>query len=207
MATAIGSYVTTATLKARLLPAGVTDTTDDTLLGTICDQVNQWIETFTGAVLAPVASAVYLFDGDGGNTIYVPNGVRTVSLLEVGDSTGDSFSTIASTDYFLRPLAQDRPPHMPAWKIVLSDLPAGSYRTFPRGYANVRVTMVTGPAAIPDDVIDVALTVATRVWARRQSGQADMIGVDETGAPTISREVSARDRATLSKYRVNVMAY
>lgn len=51
MATAVGTYATTSAAKTRL---GITDTTDDALLGTLCDQVNQWIESFTGRILAPL---------------------------------------------------------------------------------------------------------------------------------------------------------
>ena len=66
MATAAGTYATVTLLKQRLLTAGVTDTADDTLLGTICDQVNSFIEGpfGTGRVLAPITSATYLLDGD-----------------------------------------------------------------------------------------------------------------------------------------------
>lgn len=207
MATAIGSYATTSTLKARLLAAGVTDTADDTLLGTICDQVNQMIEgpSGTGRVLAPISSAAYLFDGDGTNCIYYGPGIRAVSLLEVAEYTGASFATVTSTEYFLRPLAQDRDsPQHPATRIYLSDL--GTYRYFRVGYANVRVTMTTGWAAIPDDIIDVALTTATRAWHARQSGQADIVGTDETGAPLVSRFVAPYHRGVLNAYRAIVPA-
>lgn len=208
MATAIGSYATTATVKARLLAAGVTDTADDTLIGTICDQVNQLIEGpyGTGRVLAPITSAIYLFDGDGSNYLVYPPGIRAVSLLEIADYTGATFATVTSTEYFLRPLAQDRDsPQHPATRIYLSD--RGTYRYFRLGWANVRVTMTTGWAAIPDDIIDVALTTAVRAWHGRQSGQADIVGTDETGAPVVSRFLSSRDRAVLASYRALVPAH
>lgn len=198
MPTATGSYATTSALKSRL---GITNATDDTLLGTVCDQVNQWIETHTGRILAPVASATYLFDGDGSRRLYVPSGVRAVSLLEVAPATGGSFTSLPAGDIFLRPLDHERLPGWPATFICLSDVPTGAYGYFPFGHANVRVTMTTGWAAIPDDVTDVALTIATRAWHARKSGQTDLVGNDETGAPIVSRFVSGRDRETLALYR------
>ena len=207
MATAIGAYATTALVKARLLAAGVTDTTDDTLIGTIVDQTNQWIEgpAGVGKVLAPVSSAAYLFDGDGSNCLVYLPGIRAISLLEMADYTGGTFATVASTEYFLRPLAQDRgSPQHPASQIWLGD--RGTYRYFRLGFANVRVTMTTGWAAIPDDIIDVALTTAVRAWHARQSGQADIIGNDETGAPLVSRYVAPHHRGIIQSYRSLVPA-
>lgn len=208
MTTAIGTYATTTTLKARLLAAGVTDTADDTLLGTICDQVNQFIEgpAGTGRVLAPIISAAYLFDGDGSNVIVYRPGIRAISLLEIADYTGASFATVTSTEYFLRPLAQDRDsPQHPATQVWLGD--RGTYRYFRTGLANVRVTMTTGWAAMPDDIIDVALTTATRAWHARQSGQADIVGTDDTGSPLVSRFVAPHHRDILRAYRPLVSAY
>jgi hypothetical protein len=43
-----------------------------------------------------------------------------------------------------------------------------------------------------------------RAWHARQSGQADIIGNDETGAPLVSRYVSAYHWSTLKAYRVVV---
>lgn len=206
MATAIGTYATATLLKQRLFAAGVTDTVDDTLLGTICDQVNQFIESPQGCgrVLAPIGSATYLLDGTGTPRLYFPKGIRAASALTFADTTGGTKTTAgtAGTDYFLRPSDYDRTPGWPALWIDLSDL--ASRRYFPRGYDTVSLTCTAGWAAIPDDITDVALTTATRAWHARQSGQADLIGNDETGAPLVSRFVSGFHWATIKAYRVVV---
>jgi hypothetical protein len=204
MATAIGTYATTATLKARLLAAGITDTADDTLLGTICDQVNMWIESpsGTGRVLAPITSATYLLDGNDQAKLYFPAGIRAITELKIGSVTGATKDTIASTDYFLRPSATDRATGWPATWVCLSDKPAGTHYVFHAGYDTVSMTATTGWAAMPDDIIDVALTTATRAWAARQSGQADIVGTDETGAPVVSRFVSGFHWGIIKAYRV-----
>jgi len=206
MATAIGAYATTALVKARLFAAGVTDTADDTLIGTICDQVNQFIESpqGTGRIIAPVTSGDFLIDGTGWPHFYFPRGIRTVTALTFADLTGGAKTTAGTenTDWFLRPLAQDRAPGWPAMWVHLSD--RASRRYFPPGYATISMTATTGWAAIPDDLIDVALTTATRAWHARQSGQADVVGNDDTGAPLVSRFVSGFHWATLKAYRVIV---
>lgn len=205
MATATGTYATVAGLKARLFGAGITDTADDTLMGTICDQVNQFIESphGTGRILAPISSATYLIDGNDLTRLYFPKGIRAITDLQVGDYTGDTRDVLATTDYFLRPLTQDRKPGWPAMYVQLSDLPAGAHSVFHKGFETVSMTCTAGWSAIPDDITDVALTTATRAWAARQTGQADVVGNDETGAPVVSRFVAPFHWAAIKAYRLH----
>ena len=205
MTTAIGSYATLAAVKARL--SGTFDSTDDALIGTLCDQANQFIESpqGTGRVLAPRpigsgANEFQYFDGDGGRILWFD--VRAVSELAVAPMTGGAYTVLPAADYFLRPLPQDRSAGWPATRIELSDYGTGGYYAFPAGYATVRVKAVTGWPAIPDDIAGLAITMVVRAWHARQSGQTDIVGNDETGAPVISRFLSAQDWLTLKAYRV-----
>ena len=140
------------------------------------------------------------FDGDGSRVLWLD--VRAVSEVACATQTGGSYTVLDTTDYFLRPLPQDRAPGWPATRIELSDHPVSGYRYFPAGYSTVRVKAVTGWPAIPDDITDLACTMVVRAWHARQSGQTDIVGNDETGAPIVSRYISARDRDTLKAYRV-----
>lgn len=203
MTTAIGSYTTTARVKAKLFAAGVTDTADDTLIGVIVDGVNAFLEGPHGCrrVIAPIPSATYLLDGEGGRYLYVPMGIRAITALAIGDYTGDTRDTLAATDYFLRPSTQDRLPGWPALYVLLSDQPAGSHSVFPVGIETVSMTCTAGWAAIPDDLSGIADTTAVRAWHARQSGQADIIGNDETGAPLVSRFVAPEHWGVIKGYR------
>lgn len=202
MTTAIGAYATAALLKAR---AGITDTTDDTELGKVCDQVNAYIETFTRRVLAPVTSATYLLDvPEPTRRLYFPRGIRSVSALEVGDYTGAARTALTeNTDWFLRPAAHDRIPGWPATEIVLADH-GGARSYFPAGFNIVSLTGTTGWAAIPDDVTEVALTAAVRAWHAVNTGQQDIVGTDDMGRPLVSRFFSARDLGTLRTYATDI---
>src|SRR5690349_4289549 len=96
MATALGSYATTATLKTRL---GITDTTDDALFATICDQSNAYVEGYTGRPICAIGSTSYTFDGynalENGRCLIVPMlGVRAIGTLEVAPYTGADFVTV-----------------------------------------------------------------------------------------------------------------
>lgn len=201
MTTASGAYATAALLKAQ---AGISDTTDDTVLGYVCDRINQYIETKTGRVLAPVASAAILLDGDGEECLHYPKGIRAVSLLEVAAYTGGPYTTLASTDYFLRPGPADLRPGWPYTRIEISDHYTTGYGCFPKGFNTVRMTATTGWAAIPDDITEVALTAATRAWHALQAGQQDIVGTDDMGRPLVSRFFSARDLETLRTYSVDI---
>lgn len=201
MTTATGAYATAALLKAR---AGITDTTDDTELGKVCDQVNAYIETFCKRVLAPVTSATYLIDiPEPTRRIYFPRGIRSISALSVGAFTGAARDTITeNTDFFVRPLDHERIPGWPATDIVLSDY--GSLSAFPKGFAIVSMTATTGWTAIPDDVTEVALVAAVRAWHSVNTGQTDIVGTDEMGRPLVSRFFSARDLGTLRTYSTDI---
>lgn len=212
MATAIGSYVTAAIMKAR---AGITDTTDDALIGTICDQVNSLIEHRTQRVLAPVASTTYLFDGFAAtkilgrddDSVRLPltrasdgsptGGLRAVGLVEFAYYTTADYITLGSNQYFLRERAY---PSGPYDALYFTDYPTSFISEWQRGYDTVRITATAGPAAIPDDIAAVAAITAVRAWGAVQSGQTDIIGTDAQGQPVISRFLSAADRATLDQY-------
>jgi hypothetical protein len=203
--TATGAYATPVNVKTRL---GIDDTDDDELLGRVCDQVNQWIETKTGRILAPIASAVYTFDGydavEGARCLLVPMGVRVVSLLEIAPYTGATFSTIPSTDYFVRPTTQERDPGWPGTELWMTDIPSASnpYPYFPPGFANVRPTMAAGWPAIPDDVIEVAEAVASRMFLTAKNGQVDQQGNAEFGASSIGMELWGKALHLIGKYAV-----
>lgn len=200
MTTAQGAYATAAALKARL---GIGDTTDDTELGKVCDQVNQYIETYTGRILAPIGSATYTLDVPQAATeLHYPRGIRAITALSVADYTGATRATVGTADYVLRPAAHERRPGWPATWLVLTG--TGDRTYFPAGYDIVSMTATTGWEAIPDDITEVALTAATRAWHGIQAGQQDIVGTDEMGRPVVSRFFSARDLGTLRTYSVDI---
>lgn len=204
MATAVGSYATTTNVKLRA-GIGTADTDDDVLIGTICDQINDYVEFVTERPIAPVSGTpTYTFDGDGSTVLWFPTGIRTVTLLEVALYTGGDYGTVTATDYFIRPASQNRLNGWPGSRIEFSDQTSGAYSYFPEGYNTVRVTGTFGFAAIPDAVTELAEVAAVRAWHARESGQTDIVGTDEFGKPVVSRFFSARDLMTLKKYSAAV---
>lgn len=203
MTTAVGQYAALAPLKLRL---SITDAADDALLQSMCDQVNQFVETRTGRVLAPLPSATWLLDGwgavEGGRCLLLPRGVVSLSLVENATFTGGPFGTVPAADWFLRPLPAERQPGWPCTELWMTNIPSpgNSAPAWYPGYGTVRLTGVQGWPAIPDDVALLALDAAVGLWRARSSGGPDSVTVGVDGERTISRLLTTADWATLSKY-------
>lgn len=197
------SYATTANVKTR---AGIPDTDDDTLIGNIVGQVNAWIEHYIGRPVGPDDGATYTFDGaedvsPDGRSLFVRNGIRTITTITVAPSTGSDAVTGTVADFVVLPRTQNRRPGWPGFEIRIKDAVTGSVSIFGFGYSDIVVTGDFGWSAIPTELTEVAETIAVRAWHARQTGQADIVGTDETGQPVVSRYVSPRDKATLRAFR------
>lgn len=157
----------------------------------------------------------YIFDGpvddiDGYGRLKlilpVSMGITFCSSLEVAptwNAASTSWNLVPATDRLLRPTPLDREPGWPATEIHMSPIPSvGNAYPYFAGYdAVARVVGGFGWPAVPDEIVDIALTTASRAWTGRQAGQNDVVGTDTFGRPVISRYLSARDRDTLNRYR------
>jgi hypothetical protein len=197
MATAIGTYATTALAKEAM---GISNSTDDTLIGKLVDRVNGWIEYRTGRVIAPISSTTYYFDGNGTNRLSVTAGVRAITALTVAPSTGATPVAATAGDIFIRPLIQERLTGWPGEEIWLSDRPTGSVSIFSKGFSTVAVTATFGWAVIPDEITSIALTCVAAAWARRKEGNVDVITIGEDGDRTFIAYLSREERRTLEIY-------
>jgi len=199
-------YCSLDDVKQRLQRVG--DTTDDELFAEYIDEGTDYIRGYIGRDLIDTG-LIYTFDGydavRGGRCLLIPRGVRSLSLVETAATTGAAFTTVTATDYFLRPTTQERTPGWPATELWLSDV-AASLSTFPRGFANVRLTGTFGFSPIPRRIEEVALNLVVRMYASRQAGGNDLIGSGgEGGMPLVSAFLSKRDRDTLDSFRsINV---
>ena len=179
------------------------DYSADELLDDYIADVTDFIRGVLGFDLLD-ATTIYTYDGysavGNGRCLPIPGGVRTISLLEVAPNTGGSFISLASTDFFLRPLQQDRAPGWPATEVWLNNLGA-AYPYFPPGYANVRATGTFGFAAVPARVQGGARRTVVRAYAARQAGGNDLLGTGgDGGTPLVSQYLSRRDREVLETF-------
>lgn len=191
------AYTSGTAIRVRM--AG--GTADQAIFDAIGSAVNEIVEGYIGAPIGPAGTAARTYDGDGGHTLYVRQGIAgTAITLEVADQTGGTFRTLATTEYVLRPAAHDRPTGFPARKVCLTP---SATSNFTYGYDTVRVTPDAsgfGWPAIPLDVSLIAVILGTRLYQSRQSGEAMVIGSPEFGAAALG--MLERDEvAVLDRYR------
>jgi hypothetical protein len=196
-------YASLAGVKARL---DIDDTTDDPLLNKLRGQVNAWMDGYLECPVGPSAATSLTLDGhaarQGGRMLFVRQGVRTLTKVEVGPSTGEDLEELPAGDWLLRPLEHERDPEWPAQQVWLTDVPTGSWSCFPPGYSNVKLTGTFGFAAIPADLVEIGEITTVRAFKAKKSGQRDMSGNDEQGGqPLVSRWIAKRDLLTLHRYR------
>jgi hypothetical protein len=173
-------------VKARLFPAGVADTTDDTMLTEIVEEVSDWVQHNTGRKFLPVTSTTYIFDTTYGSVLRMPMGVRTVSALGVNNTshqpdTGGSYTAITAANILLRPSTADLAVGWPYTEIVLSRNQTILFGTIQNGAS---VTGTFGFAAVPPDIQAVAIDGAVSAYQMRKNGTSGVFGADDsTGVP------------------------
>lgn len=200
-------YVTLVAAKARL---GITNTTDDAVLQSLCDQANAWVESCTGRVPAPFGTgSTFTFHhfpqdaSDDGRVFPAPWGIASTTSLQVAPHTGADYVTVPATDFYPMPAPQDRDPGWPATELHMSDVPSASNGQpyFGRGYNVVRITGDFGWSAIPHEVTEVATNLCLALWRSRSAGTSDVFTIGPDGDRTFERALSDKDRHTMGRYR------
>lgn len=201
---AVQAYCTSTTIKARLTVT-VTDTEDDPLLGVIAGEANDWLEGRIGYPVGPIASEERLFDGSdttyGGRCLPVyPWGVRTITQVRCASSTGGAYTTLAASDYMIRPPTHRRRTGWPGFEIWLSD--TGSLGTFATyGFDVIGVTATWGWDAIPAALSGLATRLGVALFRSRSYGAARNYAVGEDAVASVAaEELSASDWRTVFKY-------
>ena len=205
---------TTAQVKVRIFPAGVTDTADDTLISELIDQVSDFIEQYTGRKLVAVSSTTYVFDTMSGFVLRIPIGIRTITSMGVNNLThqpdsGGSYTTVAATDYLLRPKVQDSPQGWPFMEVWISrGTLAGTISSFGNIQNGCTITGTFGFALTPPDIQSVAIDAVVAAYESRKNGASSVIGADE-GALTPWSDFfgpHSPQRGIIDRYRFRALA-
>lgn len=168
--------------------------------------VNEIIEGYIGAPVGPSGTALRTYDGDGTSELHISQGINTITTLRIRDMTGGTWTTIASTEYVVRPHSHERRTGWPAFKVKLTDA-ATVYTTFTQGYDTVEVTPDSagfGWAAIPVELSQIGLVLGTRMFQARQSGETLVIGSTDFGTSIARFLPEPEFRAILNRFRDGV---
>ncbi len=169
------------------------------------------------------------FDGDGSTDLYVrDHDFYTLTALKIAltenndpaDSTqwytihGDGITP--PSNFYLEPSNRreigsvtDQTMLEPFYRITIPGNPwSGSTTdylpTFTRGRRTVAITANWGWAAIPDEIRDLAVKLALRMWRAKESGQTVNLGSADFGVTQVAQYLDVGDVHTLDFYRRSV---
>jgi len=198
---------TIAQVKARVFPAGVTDTADDALFTELVEQVSSFIEGYTGRKLVPDNAATYVFDTDYGYVLRIPRGIRSVTSMGIASmshqpDTGGTYTTVAASAILLRPRSGDLPEGWPSFEVWLSRA-TNATPLFGSIQNGATITGNFGFAATPPEIQAVCIDAVVAAYAVRKMGASGVIGADDSAAVPWVRFFSrgSPQRATLDRYR------
>lgn len=187
---------------------------DDDLISSFITQASARVESITDRTFyrdpPDGTNGTFLYDGfqasdggpivAGGRCLIESRGIVSLTTVEVATFTGDTFRTIPTSDWFLRP---SRPtPGWPFTQLWITNVPSSGDTTpgFYPGFATVRLTGVRGWPAIPPDITDVTLSMVVGAYRARAAGGGDRIEIAPDGTRTFERVLSSADLATLHRY-------
>jgi hypothetical protein len=180
----MGRYVTAGQMAAVL---GLDDSANLDALDFFIRSAEAAVDRETGRRFDAVTETRQFDVTDPGGYLRVGDLV-SVTAVGVADATGDAFTTLAVSDYFLGPANRGR--GVPYQVITLSDV--GSY-SYAYGHRTVEITGVWGWESVPDDIADVTMKLAVRNYHQGRAGGVSRI-TDIPGLGTV--EFSATESAT-----------
>lgn len=179
------------------------DTSEDENLIEYIDQVTTYILGKTGREFLPYTGTRTFDVPYATPTLLIPRGVRAITTLSYATTdqpdTGGTYTALAATDFYLRPLAHERDYGWPATRLELN-IYNGALRYFTAGHSMVKAAGDFGWAAPPADIAGIGLTLVTGLHRERGSSGGDSFTINIDGSRTFERMLSKRDRDVLDWY-------
>jgi hypothetical protein len=157
-------YATVAQLKARL---GISDVTDDTVLGQVLDGACRAIDQVCGERFYTTAAAETRYFTATTSEVVRPGPLVSITTLTTDDSEDRTYATswTANTDYELEPAnaVVDSVPYR-----AIRTTPVGS-KSFPTTRRAIKIVGKFGWSAVPDNIREAALLASERLWKRKDA--------------------------------------
>ena len=191
-------------VEARLVQSGSALVDDEhALVVGIIAEVSDYIHHITGQRFTPdplSGTRTYRFHTRAGRKLRIPKGIRSITTLGVATqsqpSSGGTYVTATSTDYYIDPPEHDRDVGWPGDAICFRINASGAI--FVDAEFGAEVTGAFAFAAVPPAIAHVAENLAVAAFrARASSGGGPGITINVDGSRTYDPMLSHKDRATL----------
>lgn len=170
-------YTTLAQLKAKLLPEGVTFTTNDTMVENIIEAVSRWIDAYCGRIFYTTSSETRVYTPITSHLV-VTDDIATITSVKLDTGSRAYGTTMASTDYDTLPY-NTTATVMPIMGLALS--PNSAYSFYPSITKSVQIVGTFGvPSGCTwlEQVREACEIQCARIYKRKDSP----FGVTGTGA-------------------------
>lgn len=170
-------YTTLAQLKAKLLPEGVTFTTNDTMVENIIEAVSRWIDAYCGRIFYTTSSETRVYTPITSHLV-VTDDIATITSVKLDTGSRAYGTTMASTDYDTLPY-NTTATVMPIMGLTLS--PNSAYSFYPSITKSVQIVGTFGvPSGCTwlEQVREACEIQCARIYKRKDSP----FGVTGTGA-------------------------
>lgn len=175
------------------------DASQDNVLADLLADASGWIDAECGRDFyrhpGVTGTEIRTFNGNGSSWLPVAAGIVSLTTVEVAQTTGASYTTVASTGWFLEP--RDKASDLSYSAVALSDFGPQFY--WPPGYATVRLTGVFGSATIPPLIKKAALDLAREAF-RQGPGGGGPVGINQFGTPIFGGGMPASVTRAIARY-------
>lgn len=190
-------YGSSAGVKDLLNPSGNDEFSngEESRIATLLETVSGLIESRTGAVFGAETPETVAVEGEGGNRLFLPKGIRSLtSIVEGPDwSSGAWVNGVALTTSAYR---------------LESQVANGAYRTLVRmdgawsGQYVITGVWEDRVADVPEDIHYLANYLTSEIYKKQQASPAGFVGPDGAAVPVRNTFNEPEVRAIIDRYRV-----
>lgn len=192
----VNGYTTLAQLKAKILPEGVTFTTNDSMVENIIEAVSRWIDAYCGRIFYTTSSETRVYTPTT-PLLTVTDDIATITSVKIDTGSRAYGTTLAATDYDTIPF-NTASTVMPIMGLKIT--PNGTQRFYPSIEKSVQVVGTFGvPASCTwlEQVREACEIQCARIY-KRKDAPFGVIGTGALGQVSVVSELDADVKALLS---------
>lgn len=192
----VNGYTTLAQLKAKILPEGVTFTTNDSMVENIIEAVSRWIDAYCGRIFYTTSSETRVYTPTT-PLLTVTDDIATITSVKIDTGSRAYGTTLAATDYDTIPF-NTASTVMPIMGLKIT--PNGTQRFYPSIEKSVQVVGTFGvPAACTwlEQVREACEIQCARIY-KRKDAPFGVIGTGQLGQVSVLEGLDSDVKALLA---------